>query len=165
MKIKLFVILTIFLFSGFISPKPVTKTSGDPESIKKEISEVVKVIFKNLQGMNADALFLPYSDSPSFSFVTTDGSAVGLQEAKNHHVAWFSSLSSLKVTPSNENYVFLPNNIVICTWQGKFEMTMKTGMKVIINKFAITFIFSKTDNIWKVIYQHSSALPPVPETT
>jgi hypothetical protein len=42
-------------------------------------------------------------------------------------------------------------------------MTMKTGEKLKIDKFGITFIFTRIDNQWKVIYQHSSALPPVQE--
>jgi len=165
MKINLFLTLAFFLLSGFVSPKSVPTTSKDQESVKKEISEAVKVIFRNLEGMDAEALSHSYADSPSFAFVTTDGSVVGLAESTKHHAAWFNTLSSLKVTPASENFVFLTDNTVICTWQGKFEMTMKTGMKVKINKFGITFIFSKTDNSWKVIYQHSSALPPVPETT
>jgi len=165
MKIKLFAALAFFLLSGFVSQKSVPATSQDQESVKKEISEAVKVIFQSLESMDAEALSHSYADSPSFAFVTTDGSVVGLAESTNHHAAWFNSLSSLKVTPASENFVFLPDNTVICTWQGKFNMTSKAGMKVKIDRFTVTFIFSKTGNHWKVIYQHSSSLPPVPETT
>jgi hypothetical protein len=41
------------------------------------------------------------------------------------------------------------------------QMILQSGEQLKINKFGVTFIFSKIDNNWKVIYQHSSALPPV----
>jgi ketosteroid isomerase-like protein len=138
-------------------------TPQEQETTKKEIMEVVKIIFQNLEKMNAEALFQSYSNSPDFMFLTTDGSMVGLQEAKNHHAAWFKSLSSLKVTTIKDEFRFLPGNIVICGWQGEFEMTIGSGQQLKIDKFGITFIFSKIDNQWKVIHQHSSALPPVPD--
>ena len=130
--------------------------------VKTEVKEAVKVIFQSLEKMDVEALFRSYSNSSDFIFFTTDGSMADYQEAKNHHAAWFKSLSSLKVTTIRDDFRFLPGNIVICGWLGKFEMTLGSGEQLKINKFGITFIFRKTDNHWKVIYQHSSALPPVP---
>ena len=137
-------------------------TPQQQEAAKNEIREVVSVIFRDLQKMDADALFQSYSDIPGFLFVTTDGSMTDLQAAKNHHAAWFKSLSSLKVTTIKDNFIFLPGGDVICSWLGIFEMTTGSGVQLKINQFGITFIFRKTDNQWKVIYQHSSALPPAP---
>jgi len=42
-------------------------------------------------------------------------------------------------------------------------MTLKTGEQLKIDMFGVTFVFSKIDNHWKVIYQHSSSLPPAPQ--
>ncbi|NWF89556.1 MAG: nuclear transport factor 2 family protein [Ignavibacteriaceae bacterium] len=163
MKTILYLTLALFFFFGCAKQEPTQMTPQDQETAKKEISEGVKVIIQNLEKMNAEALFQSYSNSPYFMFLTTDGSMVGLQEAKNHHAAWFKSLSSLKVTTIKDEFRFLPGNIVICGWQGKFELTIGSGQLLKIDKFGITFIFSKIDNQWKVIHQHSSALPPVPE--
>lgn len=163
MKTILFITLALFFFSGCAKQEPLQMTPQEQETTKKEIMEVVKIIFQNLEKMNAEALFQSYSNSPDFMFLTTDGSMVGLQEAKNHHAVWFKSLSSLKVTTIKDEFRFLPGNIVICGWQGEFEMTIGSGQQLKIDKFGITFIFSKIDNQWKVIHQHSSALPPVPD--
>lgn len=162
MKTNLFIALVLSFFFGCTGQGPAGMTPQQQETAKKEIAEVVKVIFQNLEKKDADVLFQSYSSSSDFAFVTTDGSMIDLQEARNHHAAWFKSLSSLKVTTIKDSFIFLPGNDVICSWLGKFEMTLGSGEQVKIDRFAITFIFRKTDNQWKVIYQHSSALPPVP---
>jgi hypothetical protein len=89
------------------------------ETAMKEIREVVKVIFQSLEKMDVEAFFQSYSNSSDFIFFTTDGSMIGLQEAKNHHAAWFKSLSTLKVTPIRDEFRFLPGHIIICGWLGK----------------------------------------------
>ena len=160
MKTITFITLAWFFFSGCASQEPVKMTPQEQETAKKEIREAVKVILQNLEKMDADALFQSYSDASTLIFFTTDGSKIGLVEAKNHHSAWFKSLSSLKVTTITDDFRFLPGNNIICSWIGKFEMTLGSGQQLKIDKFGITFIFSKIDNQWKVIYQHSSALPP-----
>ncbi|MGB8490563.1 MAG: nuclear transport factor 2 family protein [Bacteroidales bacterium] len=161
MKTILLITLALFSFRGYASQEPLQLTPQEQEIAKNEIREVVKGIFRSLEKMDVEALFQSYSNSSDFIFFTTDGSMAGLQEAKNHHAAWFKSLSSLKVTTIRDDFRFLPGNIVICSWLGKFDMTPGSGEQLKINKFGITFIFSKIDNHWKVIHQHSSALPPV----
>lgn len=160
MKTNYVTVMLIFFFSGFATPLTAQIAAQEQETVKKEIREVAGTIFRNLEKMDAEALFQSYSNSTDFMFITTDGSMAGFQEAKNHNAAWFQSLSALKVTTYNDNFRFLPDNTVIYNWLGKFEMTLKSGKQLKNDKFAITFIFSGTDNQWKVIHQHSSALPP-----
>ena len=161
MKKNYITVMLIFFFSGIATHITAQMTSQEQENAKKEIREVAGIIFRNLEKMDAEALFQSYSGSPGFLFITTDGSMAGLQEAKYHHAEWFKSLSSLKVTTNKENFSFLPGNIVIYVWIGKFEVTLGSGQQLKNDKFGITFIFRKTENQWKVIHQHSSALPPV----
>lgn len=158
MKTILFIMMVLFFFPGYSNPVPVLLTPQDQDTAKKEISAVVKLINQNLEKMDVEALFQSYSDSSDF--FTTDGSMINLQVFKNHNAAWFNSLAALKVTTFSEYYRFLPGNTVICSWIGKFEMTLKSGEQLKNNKFGITYIFRKIDNKWKVIHQHASALPP-----
>jgi len=148
------------LLPGYARQESVQTKPQDQEIAKKEIREAVGLILRNLEKMDEEALFKSYSNSMDLIFFTTDGSIINLQEAKNHHAAWFSSLTSLKVTPVRDEFRFLTGGTVICSWIGKFEMTMMSGDKYVINQFGITFIFRKIDNAWKVVYQHSSSLPP-----
>ena len=47
--------------------------------------------------------------------------------AKNHHVQWFKSLSSLKVTTVSDEIRFLSDDVAVCAWRTTFAMTLKTG--------------------------------------
>ena len=160
MKISCLNIWLFFFFLGYTMQLTAQIASPEQENMKKEIREIAGKIFRNLEKMDAEALFQSYSNSSDFLFITTDGSMAGLQEAKNHHAAWFRSLSSLKVTTNKDNFRFLPGNIVIYSWLGKFEVTLGSGQQLKNDKYAITFIFSRTSDQWKVIHQHSSAMPP-----
>lgn len=160
MKTNYVTVMLIFSFFGIATNITAQITVQEQETAKKEIREIAGKIFQNLEKMDAEALFQSYSNSSDFMFITTDGSMAGFQEAKNHHAAWFKSLSSLKVTTNKDNFRFLACNIVIYGWTGKFEMTLTSGQQLKNDKFGITFIFNKVNNQWKVIHQHSSALPP-----
>jgi ketosteroid isomerase-like protein len=135
----------------------------DQEAAKKEIGEVVSVILRSLEKMDVEALFQSYSDSLGFILVTTEGFFADYQGAKFGNAEWFKLFSSMKIGTIKEEFRFLTGNIVLCAWQGKFEMTLKTGEQLKIDRFGITFVFSKIDNHWKVVYQHSSSLPPMPQ--
>jgi ketosteroid isomerase-like protein len=161
MKTVALIALSLLILPGYSRQETLQMPPQDQETAKKEIREAVRVIFQNLEKMDAEALFQSYSNSMDLIFFTTDGSILNLQEAKSHHAAWFNSLSSLKVTSLRDDFRFSDGGTVICSWTGKFEMTMMSGDKYVINQFGITFIFRKISNSWKVIYQHSSALPPV----
>ena len=80
------------------------------EGAKKEISEVVNVIFRSLEKMDVEALFQSYSDSHGFILINTAGMIVDFQGAKYGHAEWFKSFSSLKVTTIKEAFKFLPGD-------------------------------------------------------
>lgn len=162
MKMNYLTVLLIFFFVGCTKHLAAQMTSQEQEVAKKEITEVIGTIFMNLQNMDADALYQSYAESPDFIQISTEGTMVDFQNAKSLHAKWFTSLSSLKVTPVKETFRFLPCNTVIYLWLGKFEMTTKQGVRLKVDKFGITFIFRKVDGQWKVIHQQGSSLPPVP---
>lgn len=163
MKKNLFFRLGLIFIFGCAIQGTAQVGPREQEAAKKEIGEIVKVIFQSLEKMDVEALFQSYSDKYGFILINTEGMMVNYQGAKYGHGEWFKSFSAIKVTTSKEEFRFLPGNAVICAWEGKFEMTLKTGIPLLIDKFRITFVFSKIDNHWKVIYQHSSSLPPAPQ--
>jgi hypothetical protein len=162
MKTNLFVTLAMLFFLGCAKPQPDPMTPQEKETVKTEITEALNGIIQGLEKMDAEVLFQLYSNSPDFILFTTDGSMTDYQAAKNHHVGWFKSLSSLKVTTVADEFRLLPGNVVVCAWHATFAMTLKTGGEPKID-FAVTFIFNKIDNHWKVVYQQTSALPPAQE--
>jgi len=137
-------------------------TPQEQEAAKKELTEAVNAIIQGLEKLDAEVLFQTYSDSPNFILFTTDGTMADYRMAKNHNAEWFKLLSSLKVTTVKEEFSFLSGNVVVCAWRATFDMTFKAGGSPKMD-FAITFIFNKIDNHWKVGYQQTAALPPAPE--
>lgn len=162
MKTNLFFMLALILFFGCVKQEPTIMTSKEQETAKKEIKEVVNLIIKGLQKLDAEAAFQPYSKNNDFILFTAYGTMVDYQAAKNEHSAWFKTLTSIKVTNLKEEFKFLPDNIVIYPWLGKFEMTLKTGEQVTVD-FGVTMIFRKINNQWKVIYQQTSQVPDAME--
>ena len=75
----------------------------------------------------------------------------------------FNLLAALKFAAVKEEFRFLPNNVVICAWLSKCEMTLKTGELSKFDTYGVTFVFSKINDHWKDIYSHESASPPVQE--
>jgi hypothetical protein len=163
MNRKIITAIALTLMIACAKPQNAPMSVQEQETAKKEIAGAVDVILQNLEKMDIEALGQSYSDTIGFLLITTDGTMADLGMSRNGHAAWFKSLSALDVTTAREEFRFLPGSDVICSWLGKFDMTPRTGGKLLIDRFGITFIFRKIDGQWKVIYQQSSSLPPVPE--
>lgn len=162
MKTNLYLVLALLLFFGCTKQEPTIMNAAEQQTTKKEIKEVVNVIFQSLEKLDAEAAFQPYLNTPDFILFTVYGTMVDYQGAINAHAAWFKTLTSIKVTTLKEEFRFLPDNLVIYPWFGKFEMALKTGEQVTVD-FGVTMIFRKIDNQWKVIYQQTAQMPPAME--
>jgi ketosteroid isomerase-like protein len=164
MKPTLLIGLALFLLFGCGRHEPAPMTSQEQDVAKKEIGEVLNQQLQAASRLDAEALLQSYSDSPDFILLTTMGSMIDYQGTKNGTAETYKSLSALKFTTIKNEFRFLPGNIVICAWLGKCDFTLKTGERATIDSFAITFVFKKLDNRWKIIYSHESASEPVEET-
>jgi hypothetical protein len=162
MKTNLYLVLALLLFFGCTKQEPMQMTPQEKGIAKKEIKEVVNFIFQSLEKLDAEAAFQPYLNSPDFILFTVYGTMVDYQWAINGHAVWFKTLTSIKVITTKEEFRFLPDNLVIYPWLGKFEMTLKTGEQVTVD-FGVTMILRKIDNQWKVIYQQTSQVPAAME--
>jgi ketosteroid isomerase-like protein len=149
------------LFFDCTGQEPSKMNAQDQETAKIEIREIVNQIFKSANNLDLESLFKYYSDTPDFLLVHLDGSLLDFQGAKKVTGETVNALSFVNYSIIKDEFRFLPNNIIICAWNGKCEMTLKTGEKMKIEKIGITFIFKKIDNQWKVIYSHRSASPRV----
>jgi len=161
MKPTLAIGLALFMLSGCGRQEPAQMTSQDQDVAKKEISEVLNQQLQSASKLDAEALLQSYSNSPDFILLTAVGSMVDYQGAKNGTAEMYKSLTSLKFTTIKNEFRFLPGNVVICAWLGKCDVTFKTEERATIDSYAITFVFKKLDNSWKIIYSHESASPPV----
>jgi len=164
MKPTLVMGLALFTLIGCGRQEPVQMTPQEQDVAKKEISEVLNQQLQTASKLDAEALLQAYANSPDFILLTTTGSMVDYQGTKNGTAEMYKSLTALKFTTVKSEFRFLPGNIVICAWLGKCDITFKTEERATIDSYAITFVFKKLDNHWKIIYSHESASPPAEET-
>ena len=164
MKPTLLIGLALFLFVGCGRQEPAPMTTQEQDLAKKEISEVLDQQLETASKLDAEALMQSYSDSPDFILLTAVGSMTDYQGAKSGTAEIYKSLTALHFTTVKNEFRFLPGNIVICAWLGKCDLTFNTGERGTIDSYAITFVFQKLDDHWKIIYSHESASPAVEES-
>ena len=157
MKTLLLSLWVVVLFFGCTRQEPAKMNPQKQETAKIEIREIVNQIFKSANNLDLESLFKYYSDTPDFLLVHLDGSLLDYQGAKMITGETMKALSFVNYSIIKDEFRFLPDNIIICAWNGKCEMTLKTGENLKMEKIGITFIFKKIDNQWKVIYSHRSA--------
>jgi ketosteroid isomerase-like protein len=160
MKPTLLIILAFSVLVGCAKQDPAQMTPQDQEAAKAEIREIANHILSATSKMDVDALLKPYWNSPEFALLTAQGSMVDYQTAKNGSAELFKSLTALTYTTVKDEFRFLSGNTVLYTWLGKCEWTFKTGEQAKIDSYAISFVFKKIENSWKIIYAHESASPP-----
>jgi uncharacterized protein (TIGR02246 family) len=159
MKAKFLYCFTVFFFVAGATASAAPTIPQGQETATEEIKGVVNAIIRGLEELDAEVLFQSYSNSPGFILFTTDGTTADYQMAKNHHVQWFKSLSSLKVTTVAEEFRMVSDDVAVFAWRATFAMTLKKGGEPTAD-FAITLVFNRIDNHWRVVYQQTSALPP-----
>jgi ketosteroid isomerase-like protein len=164
MKFTLLIMLALFVVSGCARQEPAQMTPQEQEAAKKEIGEVLDHLLQAASTRDAEALMQSYSSSSDLILLTTEGSMVDYQAAKNGAAEMYKSLTALEFTTVKNEFRFLPDNTVICAWLGKCGITYMTGERATIDAYAITFVLKKLDNQWKIVYSHESASQPVLET-
>ena len=131
------------------------------EAITKEISDRIDLIIKGANELNADVASQPYSNDNSFRIVNPDASVSDYQTMKNDQTAFLKTVKQMSFTTVKEDFQFLSNSLVICTWTGKNEFELKSGEKMKIDPYVGTMLFSKKNKEWKITYAHESTASPV----
>lgn len=161
MRTILFLLFSFFFIACQQQPRQLT--SHEKETVKKEISGIVDDIVRGCDQLDIQEILKPYSDSPDFVAVNTDGSVVDYEGFRSINTELFKALSSFKFTTTKEDFRFLADNLVLCTWVGSSEIVLKSGEHFKIPAFVTTLLFSKHDNEWKIMYSHQSASPSIGE--
>ncbi|MFN8250761.1 MAG: hypothetical protein U0V75_02675 [Ferruginibacter sp.] len=169
---KVIILLTLFCAAILLScrdadSKKMTFTQSteltldEKESIKKDIAGRINEIIKGAKALNADSALKPYFNDSSFKIINPDASVSGYERMQNDQAAFFNSVKSLNFTTIKEDFKFLANNLVICTWTGYNEFELKTGGKYRMDPYVGSMLFKKTGKEWTIIYAHESAGQPV----
>lgn len=136
-------------------------SSDEKGHIEKAISDRIEEIIKGAKELNVEGALMPYSDDPDFKIVNPDGSVTDFPTMRNAQAEAFKTLASLDFKTIKQDFTFLANNLVICTWTGSNEFELKSGEKMKIDPYVGTMIFKKMDNEWKIIYAHETTAQPI----
>jgi|SRR3989339_418120 len=143
--------------------QPHQGTPQEKETAKKEIAVIVDGIVRGCDQLDIQEALKPYSDSPDFVAVNTDGSVVDYEGFRTINAEVFKAASSFKFITAKQDFHFLAENLVLCTWIGSSDIVLKSGEHFKIPAFATTLLLNKVNNEWKILYSHQSASPPMEE--
>ena len=74
----------------------------------------------------------------------------------------FKGLKSINFSTIKQDFTFLSQDLVMCTWTGKNEFELKSGDKMIIEPYVGSLLFQNKGGIWKIIYAHETTAAPKP---
>ena len=73
---------------------------------------------------------------------------------------YYNQLQSQQVKTNYEHFRVINRNLVLVNWNGDITAKFKNNDVMIMRNYAISYLFEKTDNNWKIIHSHESSLPP-----
>lgn len=132
-------------------------TDAEKEVIKNEVLKVHSPSLEANKNMDMSNFILPFWDSPEFMFSGMDGSVSNLQEMKKSVSEVFNSIAKREMTITGEKWIIIDRENALCSFQGKAENSLKAGGKLFEDPFAVTLLYKKIDNQWKIVYGHESS--------
>lgn len=136
------------------------QTDLPPSDLEKEvlINEIKPVFTQIIEGSesgNIDMAIEPYWDTQEFIAVG-NGQVYDFSGFKEGNKQYFEVLENQQFTEGETKYTFLDQKTVIVTWSGSGLALLKDSQKLKIDPYAVTLVFRKMEEGWKVIYTHES---------
>ena len=135
-------------------------SSSEKEKIEKELREAINTLIAGCEALEMELAFGVFSNSPDFLMMGTDGSLCDYQTYLNNNVDYLMTCSSFKLTTLKKEIRILDRSTAIFAWAYRAEATLKTGEQDVFENAGATFVFSKVNDEWKVVYYHESSSPP-----
>lgn len=153
--------MVFFTFLSCVNKKSKHLSDSEREKIEKEIKGRIETLITQFESLNTDLAFGIYANSDDFVMVSSDGFLLDYETFFNGNKKYLETCSSFKLTTIEEQIKVVSSDLVVFSWIYKAEATLKTGEKNIWDRAGASFLFKKTNDEWKVVYYHESALPPV----
>lgn len=127
--------------------------------IKKELQEAIHTLIAGCEALDMELAFGIFSSSPDFLMMGTDGSLCDYQTYLNNNINYLMTCENFKLTTFQEEIRILDRDMAVFSWGYRVEATLKTGEQDIIENAGASFVFSKVNDEWKVVYYHESSVP------
>ncbi len=134
-----------------------TLTNNEKEVIKSEIAPLMKQIIQNSQSGNLDKAIEPYSNKLEFLSIA-NGQVSDYNKFVEGNKQYFKAMESQIFNQTLMNFTFINKDNVIVTWGGSALAKMKDRQQIKVDPFTASLVFNKSEGIWKVIYNHESAV-------
>ena len=135
-------------------------TESETSSIIHAVKAVLERMTAYSEKAQLDLLLSCYDNTPTFLHFSGDGQMRNYDELKRVCSEYYSGLKEQKVITSDLKIHVVDTNLVVLSWSGNIVAQFRNGDIMKMNNYAITYVFKKNDDKWKVIHVHESSLPP-----
>lgn len=142
------------------------KCPGTNKMIKAETNDIVKSVREVFDKMTEhseraepDSFLSYYDNSADFLHVAGDGRMRNYEEFKKICTEYHNGLKEQKITTVAEKINVIDTGLVILAWMGNIVAQFRNGDVMKMDNYAITSVFKKIGDNWKVIHSHESSLP------
>ena len=126
--------------------------------IQNEVQAIADTIWSKWEQLDPDAALQYYADSLDWTSINSQGSLGDMAAYRRLASEFKKSATSYKWTTSSRNFKVLSDEIVVCDWIGKDEVTWKSGEKATCDPHAYTLVFRKSSGRWQLTYSHDSGV-------
>jgi len=133
---------------------------AETHDIAKEVKDVFDKITESSERAQLDLFLSFYDNSPGFLHISSDGKMRSYEELKKICSEYYNALKEQMIMTLQEKIHVIDTNLVVLGWTGNIIAHFKNGDIMKMNNYAITSIFKKIENKWKIIHTHESSLPP-----
>jgi ketosteroid isomerase-like protein len=127
----------------------------DKERIKSEIRIVFEQMIHNSEVGNFEEAIQPFADIPDFISISS-GDISDYDKFYKSNKAFFEILDHQLFNETAAMYTFIDKETLIVTYGATATAYLKDSQQFKADPLAITWIFKKMDDSWKVIYSHES---------
>lgn len=132
---------------------------AEKEQIQKEVEEVLNSLIEGCETLDMELAFGMFLNFPDFVMMSTDGTLYDYETYLKDNIDYLSTCSSFKLTTFRKEIRVINNETAVCAWSYRAEATLKTGERDIVEHAGASFVFTKIDGEWKVIFYHESSSP------
>jgi ketosteroid isomerase-like protein len=162
MKAKLLIPFLFLIAACNTVNKPMT--DEQKAAVKDEGSAVVKEFFDAMAVSNLEKLTGLLENSSDYNFIV-GGDIYGYDKMLEMASKYLPQVERQTFDTKYEKYVIVSPTCFIYTWHGRNGMYMKTGEKIMMEDYLVTYCFRKHADGWKLFVGHESEKVPLPIDT
>jgi hypothetical protein len=138
-----------------------TLSEDQQMKIRDEIQTVVTQIRDAAANVDSTKLYDAFAfTDKDFTCIDIDGTSYDQSAYKQMVREFYGHLQSEIIAKGKERFTYLSEDNVLWNYSGALTATFKNGEQATYDPFAMTMLFKKTDNKWKVVFLQESTQEP-----